>query len=204
MEEELQKLEGIPKKIYEDIDKDIEIKSLLKMSNIMAVKRMGFNDHGKTHAKIVANNAIKILKILYKNGIEPSFVEDYNGTFEDSLVIVLLSAYLHDIGNAVHRFNHHFHSTYLARPILERILKKYYKNPTPIITETLHAIYSHNEGIMGQTIEAGVVAVADGTDMTEGRSRVPICKGCYDIHSVSAASIKEVIIIGLSQIHLNT
>jgi metal-dependent HD superfamily phosphatase/phosphodiesterase len=192
--EELQNLEGIPKKIYEEISKDAEIKSLLKMSNIMAVRRMGFNDHGKTHAKIVANNAIKMLKILYKNGIEPSFMRDYNGTFEDSLIIVLLSSYLHDIGNAVHRLNHHFHSTYLARPILERILKKYYKNPIPLITETLHAIYSHNEGIMGQTIEAGVVAVADGTDMTEGRSRVPICKGCYDIHSVSAASIKEVII----------
>jgi len=28
--------------------------------------------------------------------------------------------------------------------------------------------------------------------MTKGRSRVPICKKCYDIHSVSAASIEKV------------
>lgn len=192
--EELNSLQGIPKMIYDELIKNKKVNTFLKMSNIMAVGRLGYNDHGKTHAKIVANNAIKMLKILYKKGIEPSFVKDCKGSFEDSLVITLLGAYLHDIGNSVHRDIHHLHSAYLALDIVENILKKYYKEEKAyqMTTEVLHAIYSHSEGIMGLTIEAGVIAVADGTDMTKGRSRIPICKKCYDIHSVSAASIERV------------
>ncbi|NPA62542.1 MAG: HD domain-containing protein [Methanococci archaeon] len=192
--EELESLRGIPKKIYEEIDENKKINTLLKMSNVMAVGRLGYNDHGKTHAKIVANNAIKMLKILYKKGILPSFMRDCKGTFDDSLTITLLGAYLHDIGNSIHRDIHHLHSSYLALGIIEEILKRHYKEEKAyqLTTEILHAIYSHSEGIMGLTIEAGVVAVADGTDMTKGRSRVPICKKCYDIHSVSAASVEKV------------
>ncbi|CAB3288694.1 Metal dependent phosphohydrolase [Methanocaldococcus lauensis] len=194
--EEIKSLTGIPKKIYNELSKNKKVNTFLKMSNIMAVGRLGYNDHGKTHSKIVTNNAIKILKILYKKGIKPSFMKDCKGSFEDSLVITIMGAYLHDIGNAIHRDIHHLHSAYLSMNIIEEILKKYYdeEKAYQMTTEILHAIYSHSEGIMSLTIEAGVIAVADGTDMTKGRSRIPICKKCYDIHSVSAASVEKVII----------
>ncbi|WP_423791949.1 HD domain-containing protein [Methanocaldococcus indicus] len=194
--EELENLEGVSREIYNHLLEDVRINTFLKMSNIMAVGRLGYNDHGRVHAKIVANNAIKMLKILNKRGIEPNFVKDCNGTFEDSIIITLLGAYLHDIGNSIHRDIHHLHSSYLAKDIVIDILKKYYpeNKAYQMLTEVLHAIYSHSEGIMCLTIEAGVVAVADGTDMTKGRSRVPIKKGCYDIHSISSASIEKVII----------
>ncbi|ENN95905.1 metal dependent phosphohydrolase [Methanocaldococcus villosus KIN24-T80] len=193
---ELENLNGVAKKVYNDLLSNKKVNTFLKMSNIMAVGRLGYNDHGKTHAKIVANNAIKMLKILYKRGIKPSFMEDCKGSFEDSVVITLLGAYLHDIGNAIHRDVHHLHSSYLAKDIIEEILMKYYSEEKvyQMLTEILHIIYSHSETIMSLTLEAGVVAVADGTDMTKGRSRVPINKGCYDIHSISSASVEKVII----------
>ena len=43
-----------------------------------------------------------------------------------------------------------------------------------------------------QTIEAGIVRVADALDMSEGRSRIPYQSGKIDIHSVSAAAIDRV------------
>ncbi|ADG13058.1 metal dependent phosphohydrolase [Methanocaldococcus infernus ME] len=195
--EELKKLNGVAKEIFNELENNVKVNTLLKMSNIMAVKRLGYNDHGKTHARIVANNAIKILKILNKRNIVPSYVKECKGSFEDSLVITLVGAYLHDIGNSVHRKEHHLHSAYLAKDIVEEILKKYYSEEKAyqMLTEILHAIYSHSEGIPSITVEAGCIAVADGTDMTKGRSRIPICRKCYDIHSISAASVEKVTIL---------
>ena len=50
----------------DELIKNKKVNAFLKMSNIMAVGRLGYNDHGKTHAKIVANNAIKMLNIYIK------------------------------------------------------------------------------------------------------------------------------------------
>jgi len=58
--------------------------------------------------------------------------------------------------------------------------------------DTLHCIYSHCEDVTCKTVEAGIVAVADGCDMEEGRARIPFHRGKIDIHSVSALSIKKV------------
>jgi metal-dependent HD superfamily phosphatase/phosphodiesterase len=44
-------------------------------------------------------------------------------------------------------------------------------------------------------MEAGCAKVADGTDMAEGRARMPYDKGKVDIHSLSALSIKDVEIV---------
>jgi hypothetical protein len=43
-------------------------------------------------------------------------------------------------------------------------------------------------------MEAGIVKVADGTDMEGGRARIPYNRGKIDIHSVSALSIQKVTI----------
>jgi hypothetical protein len=58
--------------------------------------------------------------------------------------------------------------------------------------EILHAIFSHDEEIVPLTVEAGVVKVADGTDMAEGRARIPYKLGKSDIHGFSALAIKRV------------
>jgi metal-dependent HD superfamily phosphatase/phosphodiesterase len=42
------------------------------------------------------------------------------------------------------------------------------------------------------TIEAGIIKVADALDMTQGRSRIPFEAGQTNIHSVSAMAIDSV------------
>ncbi|MEM1611704.1 MAG: hypothetical protein QXQ57_08695, partial [Sulfolobales archaeon] len=39
------------------LESDEEVQELLRMSNVMAVSRLRYNDHGKTHATIVSGAA---------------------------------------------------------------------------------------------------------------------------------------------------
>ncbi|RLE81245.1 MAG: phosphohydrolase [Thermoprotei archaeon] len=177
------------------LENDWEIQALLRMSNIMAVNRLGYNDHGPVHSRIVAGSSLIIHRLLQQGGIEFSIIKDGIGSIEDSLLVTLMGAYLHDVGNAVHRVHHNLHGCFLAAPILDRILSKLYKDSTKrtlLKQEILHVIFSHDEDVMTLSIEAGIVKVADGTDMAEGRARMPFRKGKVDIHSLSALAIKSV------------
>ena len=60
-------------KAFNLIQEDIEIQSYLKMANIMAVKRLGYNDHGPVHAKIIAGSALGDIPFS-NHGVEPSSV----------------------------------------------------------------------------------------------------------------------------------
>ena len=117
-------------------------------------------------------------------------------SLEDAKVIVLCGAYFHDIGNVVHRVDHQIHGCTIANPILDRLLRKVYpKDPALLIRlrcEILHAIFSHDEEVECLSVEAGAAKVADGTDMAEGRARIPYRTGKVDIHSLSALSITKV------------
>jgi uncharacterized protein len=66
---------------------------------------------------------------------------------------------------------------------------------TIVTSEVLHAIISHRSGGTPQTIEAGIVRVADALDISEGRSRIPYEEGKVDIHSISAEAIDRVEIL---------
>jgi metal-dependent HD superfamily phosphatase/phosphodiesterase len=181
---------------YRVVEEDQEIQELLKMANIMAVTRMLYNDHGVTHARIVAGSALEILDILVEHGVKPSTLRDRTArSMEEVQLIVFLPSYLHDIGNSVHRHLHETHSYVLARPILDRILPVLVERDSRIYAlrqEILHAIYAHQDDVGTLTIEAGIVKVADGTDMAEGRARVPYRLGKTDMHAVSALSIRSV------------
>ena len=61
-----------------------------------------------------------------------------------------------------------------------------------VISESLHSIIGHRRRGDPYTLEAGVVRVADGLDLAQGRSRLPIEAGQEGIHSISAAAIDEV------------
>ena len=152
------------------LENDVEVQSYLRMSNIMTVKRMGYNDHGPVHSKIIAGSAPQL--------------------------IVLFGAYLHDIGNAVHRVDHERNGALLASSSLDRILHPLYSDDLGLAyrvkCEILHTIFSSNDSVPCLSVEAGTVTVADGTDMAEGRSRVPYLLGKNDIHSISAQAIHSV------------
>jgi metal-dependent HD superfamily phosphatase/phosphodiesterase len=181
--------------IFELLESDSEVQTLLKMSNVMAVNRLHYNDHGPVHSRIVSGSALEIFNNTMDT-ITPSIVEDKVGDINDARIVVLCGAYLHDIGNAVHRENHYIHGVLLANGILTRLLQKIYSDDLErsirIKSETLHSIYAHQEGVRCLSTEAGIAKIADGTDMAQGRARIPYRIGKVDIHSLSALSIKSV------------
>lgn len=185
-------------KMFRLLEEDVEVQSYLKMANVMAVSRLKYNDHGVVHSRITAGGALEILSILVENGIMPSIVDSGMGSMEDSMLVAMCGAYLHDIGNAVHRVNHHFHGCTIASPILDRLMPKIYRDKEHMLClkqEIIHCIFSHDENVNCLSIEAGVVKVADGTDMAGGRARIPYKIGKVDIHSLSALAIESVEIV---------
>ncbi len=186
------------RKAFNLLEKDDEVQSFLHMANVMAVSRLKYNDHGPVHSRITCGSALEIFTILSQR-FAPTTVEEGLCNLEDAKLIVLCGAYLHDIGNAVHRTMHHIHGCNIANPILDRILPKVYpKNKDLTLrlkSEILHCIFSHDENVRCLSIEAGSVKVADGTDMAEGRARIPYKMGDVDIHSLSALAIRRVEIV---------
>jgi metal-dependent HD superfamily phosphatase/phosphodiesterase len=190
-------------KLAQVIDKVKENKKLQtywRCSNVMAIERMGYTDHGPTHVKIVANIALRLLRILVDNKhITPSIVTNYNMENEDAEVVVVLGSILHDLGMIVNRYNHEQYSAVLAIDVLEDILTPTYniEERAIITSEVLHAIVTHEEQPNIQqnkilTKEAGIVGIADALDMEAGRARIPFSAGKIDIHAVSALSIEKV------------
>jgi metal-dependent HD superfamily phosphatase/phosphodiesterase len=177
------------------LENDVEVQSYLRMSNTMAVKRLGYNDHGPVHSKIISGSALELFKLL-TNSVEPSSVMNGVCGYDDARLIVLLGAYLHDIGNAVHRVDHERTGALLASGLLDRILHEIYPDDLGLAyrvkCEVLHTIFSSDDSVPCLSVEAGIVTVADGTDMAEGRSRVPYLSGKNDIHSISAQAINSV------------
>ena len=166
----------------------------MECSNIVAIDRLGFTDHGPTHVAIVSNIALKLLRNLISAKQKTSIEKHYSMTKEDAEVVVVLAAILHDIGHSIHREDHTQFSITLAIPLLPGFLSEIYNEheATIITTEVLHAIAAHHEAYKPLTLEAGVLCIADALDMKGGRARIPFSAGKVDIHSVSAMAIEEV------------
>ena len=147
------KLQALVKRVSEDI----RLQTYWKCSNIMAIDRMGYTDHGPVHVKIVANSALKILRILVEKGIVPSVVKDYGMTKEDAEVIVVLASIFHDLGMIVTREGHEEYSIFLALEFLEKHLGAIYDREKAVIlsSEVLHALATHLGQRKPLTIEAG-------------------------------------------------
>jgi metal-dependent HD superfamily phosphatase/phosphodiesterase len=182
------------RKLLEAVGSDDQIKGWWHVANVNAVLRLEINDHSWVHIQIVTNIALKMLRQLTKNGVQPSLISDYRLTVEDSEVVVVLAALLHDIGMSVHRRDHEDWSLFLAEPKLRELLADLYEEPdrTVIVSEVLQAITSHRADGQPLSLEAGILRVADALDMAKGRSRIPFERGSVSIHSLSAAAIDEV------------
>ncbi|MFH2012910.1 MAG: HD domain-containing protein [Pseudomonadota bacterium] len=182
--------------LIKSINSDQELFQIWKCANVNAVDRLGISDHGEVHIRIVANAALRIIRLLIKGGVEPSVVTCHNLTNEDAELVVVLAACLHDTGISVHRDNHERYSLFIAFHKARELLEGIYYEPdlTIMVSETLHAVVAHDAGEECLTIEAGVLKVADAIDMTEGRSRIPFEAGKVNIHSVSARAVDDVTI----------
>ena len=182
------------RRVMERVNEDRQLKGWWHVSNVNAVVRMEINDHSWVHIQIVTNIALKILRQLFKHGVEPSAVRDFSLERDDAEVIVALSALLHCVGMSVHRHGHEDFSLFLAEPKLRELLDGIYEEPelTVVVSEVLQAITSHRADGQPLALEAGILRVADALDMAEGRSRIPFERGRVSMHSLSAAAIDDV------------
>lgn len=94
----------------EKINLDKKLHTYWRCSNVMAIERMGYTDHGPTHVKIVTNLSLKLLRILIENQMKPSIVKNYGMKNEDAEVVVVLGSMFHDLGMIVMRHQHEIHS----------------------------------------------------------------------------------------------
>jgi len=183
-------------RMFQMLQADPEVDALLNMANFIAVRKLGYNDHGPIHARIVAANGVRLLRILIDNGkVDIDSIKELGMSEDDAHLIVVTGCMLHDIGNAIHRNQHEISSIVCAKGVLDRMLPEIYNDVSrrvAVTTQILHTLYAHDEGANALTIEAGVVVIADGCDITKGRGRLSFDLGKHDIHSISALSIESV------------
>jgi len=182
-------------RLWDTFVQDPEARTNWDMADYMTVNKLGYNDHGMTHALITSTNAVRIFDLLVRAGVKPDVVTSGAGDEDDACLVTAIATLLHDIGNQIHRQDHELMGAVLARGMLDRLMPEIYPDVEQRIelrAFILHAIRSHDFDPLPLTFEAGVVAVADGTDITKGRGRQAFDLGKVDIHSVSALAIDEV------------
>jgi metal-dependent HD superfamily phosphatase/phosphodiesterase len=203
LEEESQRtiaeaLKGFPKanRAFEALLADEETETLLNLANYIAVKKLGYNDHGPIHAMITAANGLNLLGLILDSRIvDLDSMRGLGLSADDAHVIIVCGCYLHDVGNAVHRRQHEIFSLIYAKSICDRLIPDIYPDVskrTEITEQILHSIFSHDPAGTALTIEGAIVSIADGCDITKGRGRLAFDMGKHDIHSISALSIESV------------
>ncbi len=196
--------DDLPLRVIRDLINDKEIQTVQDYANKVSISRLGFNDHGPVHMRTVCHNALKMLKLLHNANIPTSLQREQVGTFDDSVTAVALASFCHDFGMTIGRQDHELYSGIMAYNIIDRILMKNLPDESDLMRRVVIRSTAM-EGIMGHmgtrkihSIEAGLILIADGCDMTKGRARIPIvihsAPKIGDIHKYSANSIDRVLI----------
>ena len=192
--------DGRVRKLARLVLADTEIHALQDYANSVAIVRLGFNDHGPVHMRMVAINALRMASLLADASVPLSLEAEGLGTAEDSRCALLLAAMLHDIGMGVGRQGHETNSAILALPIATRLLAKAYPESAEQQVRLRCLVLECIEGHMAiqrvHSLEAGLILIADGCDMEKGRARIPMMLNneprVGDIHRYSASSIERV------------
>jgi metal-dependent HD superfamily phosphatase/phosphodiesterase len=182
-------------RIYELLLKDKRVNAHWNLSNYLTVGKLNYNDHGPIHARVTGAYAMQLMDLLVESNTPMDVVNSGAGEFDDAFLVALAGVMLHDMGNALHRTGHEGMGVIIAQPILRDLLLQIYEDEEQralMMDFILSAIHCHDMSPAPLYMEGGVVAVADGCDMTKGRARMPFDLGKLDIHSVSALAIEEV------------
>ncbi len=179
---------------------DAELQEMQEYANNVSIRRLGYNDHGPVHMRQVVGNAIKMLNILHEAGIKTSLEQEEIGSFEDSMCAVILAGLMHDLGMSIGRQGHENMSALLAQPMIDRSLMHILPNDlhrrVVIKSVATEAIIGHMSTRKIHSIEAGIILIADGCDMTKGRARIPMAINTTprvgDIHKYSANAINRI------------
>lgn len=194
--------DDLPLKIVQELIHNEEIEAIQDYANNVSIVRLGYNDHGPVHMRTVCRNCLKMLQILYTSGVKTSLEIEQAGTFLDSVTAVIIASFFHDFGMTVGRQDHELYSVMLGQPIIDSILKKNLPNKSDLKRRVIIRSMAI-EGIIGHmgtrkvhSLEAGLILIADGCDMTKGRARIPMelstKPSVGDIHKYSANSIEKV------------
>ena len=194
--------DDLPIRLWYNLRNNQEIAAIQDYANMVSIGRLGLNDHGPVHMKTVCCNALKMLSILHTVGIQTSLEKENIGTFADSVTAVMLASLLHDSGMTIGRKGHELYSGIISYSIIEKVLSQLLPENSNILRRTIIRSIAM-EGIIGHmathpihSIEAGIILISDGCDMTKGRARIPLeipskpTEG--DIHKYSANSIEKV------------
>ena len=192
----------LPLQILQALIDDEEIQAIQDYANNVSIVRLGYNDHGPVHMRTVCRNALKMLKILHQSGIKTSLENEQAGSFLDSVCAVMIAGFMHDFGMTIGRQDHELYSGILAYNIIDRILNQALsgqgnlRRKIIIRSMALEGILGHMGTRRIHSIEAGLILIADGCDMTKGRARIPMelntKPSVGDIHKYSANSIEKV------------
>lgn len=195
----------IPLRIVRSLIDNPEIEAMQDYANTVSITRLGFNDHGPVHMRTVCRNALKMLKVLYMAGVKTSLENEQCGTFDDSVAAVILASFLHDYGMTVGRQDHELYSGIMAYSLINDTLNEVIpgdenlRRRVIIRSMALEGIVGHMGTRRIHSIEAGLILIADGCDMTKGRARIPMEMNTRpsigDIHKYSASSIERVKIL---------
>lgn len=192
----------LPVRLLGILLKHPEITALQNYANTVSITRIGLNDHGPVHMKTVTRNALKILGILHEAGVQTCVEKEQTGTFTDSIMAVMFAAMLHDSGMTIARKNHELYSGIICHTLIGDILQQLFPEEKDMMRRVVIRSLAM-EGILGHmgshpihSIEAGVILIADGCDMTKGRARIaleiPTEPAVGDMHKYSAHSIEKV------------
>ncbi len=177
-----------------------ELQEMQDYANNVSIKRLGYNDHGPVHMRQVTVNAIKMLTILHDCGIKTSLETEEIGTFEDSMCGIVIAGLMHDLGMMIGRQGHEDMSVILALPLIDKAMSEIFPDDmhkrVVIKSLAVEAIVGHMSSTKIHSLEAGVLLIADGCDMTKGRARIPLSINhtpqVGDIHKYSANAITHV------------
>ena len=142
---------------FEMVKNDPEVNALIEQANAN-LGVMGYSEHGIRHVTLVSRIAVNILKHL--------------GHDEQEQELAAIAGYLHDVGNAISRYDHGLTGAILARDILTGM-----GMPPADVAIVMAAIGSHGDdsGRLGEPVHpvSAALIMADKSDVHRSRVRNP-------------------------------
>ena len=142
---------------FEMVRHDPEVAALIEQANAN-LGVMGYSEHGVRHVTLVSRIAVNVLKHL--------------GYDEQVQELAAIAGYLHDVGNAISRYDHSYTGAILARDILVRM-----GMPPADVAIVMAAIGSHGDdsGRLGEPVHpvSAALILGDKSDVHRSRVRNP-------------------------------